>query len=175
MKTLYLAYNRTNPEQNSHFTASVIDWLKKTCECDRVIGMKISELKLVPKSRRGKFLKNGVKLEPHEEDTANVLTLYGFTVDVIKPLNTPKVHNADFLIDGVIWEVKSPLSSNKKTIKKRMHEASEQSERVVVDLRRIKKDYRSVEKDIIDRFCNKGTFRRMIIINKTGSVFYYEK
>ena len=53
--------------------------------------MKIIELQLAPKNRRGKFLKNGVKLEPHEEDTAKFLVNYGFTIDVMRPVNTPKV------------------------------------------------------------------------------------
>ena len=140
-----------------------------------LLKMKITELKQVPKCRHGKFLKNGVKLEPHEENSAKYLLLYGFTVDVIRPVNTPKVRNPDFVINGAIWEVKSPFSSNKKTIKKRMHEASEQAGRIVVDLRRIRKDYERVEKDIIDRFSAKVTFRKMILIEKGGAVYLYEK
>ena len=137
--------------------------------------MKIIELKPAALSRRGKFLQNSIKLEPHEEDTAKYLTLYGFTIDVIRPMNTPKVHNPDFLMNGSIWEMKSPKSSNLKTIKKRVHEASEQSMRIIVDLGRVKKDYEKVEREIVKRFCNKGTFRRMILITKDGRVFDYKK
>ena len=99
----------------------------------------------------------------------------GFTIDVIRPMNTPKVHNSDFLMNGGIWETKSPKSSNPKTIKKRVHEASEQSMRIIVDLRRIRKDYDRVERDIVLRFRNKSTFRRMILITKDGLVFDYKK
>lgn len=137
--------------------------------------MKITELKPVPKNRQGQFLKNGVKLEPHEEETAKFLTLYGFTVDVIKPVNTPKVHNPDFLINGAIWEVKAPISSNKKTIKKRIHEASEQATHIIIDLRRLKKNSDEVEKSIIIRFNNNSNLRRMILIKKSGAVFEYKK
>ena len=53
-------------------------------------------------------------MEPHEENTAEYLTLYGFSIEAIRPVNTPKVHNPDFLISGTIWEVKSPTTNNLK-------------------------------------------------------------
>ena len=43
--------------------------------------MKIVELSMVSKDRRGIFRKNGVSLEPHEEKTAILLTLYGFYIE----------------------------------------------------------------------------------------------
>ena len=64
--------------------------------------MKIIELQQVPKNRRGELHKNGVKIEPHEESTAKFLIKYGFVINVIRPVNTPKVHNPDFLINGAI-------------------------------------------------------------------------
>ena len=140
-----------------------------------IFAMKIAELKRVSKNKIGKLNKNGIKLEPHEEDTANFLLLYGFTIDVIRPANTPKSKNPDFLISGAVWEMKTPTTSNRKTLKKRMHEASEQANRLIVDLRHIKKDYPKVEKEIIKRFCDKSTFRKMILIKNDGSVWEYKK
>ena len=55
--------------------------------------MKIIELKRVPKNKIGRLNKNGVKLEPLEEKTANYLRLYGFTIDVIRPASIPKSKN----------------------------------------------------------------------------------
>lgn len=137
--------------------------------------MKITELEQVPKNKRGEFKKNGLELEPHEEASAKFLTFYGFTSEVIKPVNTPKMHNPDFFMAGAIWELKSPTTSNLKTIKKRMHYASEQASRLIIDLRGVRKDYRKVEKDVIRRFCDKPAFRKMILITKDSRVFYYEK
>ena len=137
--------------------------------------MKIVELRQVPKSRRGVFHKNGVHMEPHEENTAEYLTLYGFSIEAIRPVNTPKVHNPDFLISGTIWEVKSPTTNNLKTIKKRIHEASGQATRIVIDLRRIKHGAREVEKEIAKRFASKSSLREMILVQKSGTVFDYKK
>lgn len=74
-----------------------------------------------------------------------------------------------------MWEMKTPTTSNLKTIKKRVHEASEQAERLIVDLRKVKKNYEKVEKDVIRRFSGKATFRRMILIKKSGIVLDYRK
>ena len=137
--------------------------------------MKITELRCVSKGKIGRYHKNGIKPEPHEEETAKLLVLYGFDIEIIKPMNTPKTKNPDFLINGSIWETKSPTTSNLKTIKKRMHEASEQAMRVIVDLRRVRNNYNKIEKDIIKRFYDKGSFRIMILITKDGRVFEYRK
>ena len=137
--------------------------------------MKIIELKQVPKNRQGSFHKNGIRLEPHEERTAEFLTLYGFNIEVIRPMNTPKVHNPDILMSGTIWEMKAPESSNLKTIKKRMHEASEQSNHLVLDLRKTIKDYEKVERDAIRRFQKNANLRRMILITNEKKILDFKK
>ena len=137
--------------------------------------MKIIELRQVPKNRWGKFHKNGIRLEPHEERTAEFLVLYGFNIEVIRPMNTPKTHNPDILMSGTIWEMKAPESSNLKTLKKRIHEASEQSNHLVLDLRKIKKDYEKVERDAIRRFRSNADLRRMIIITNEKIVLDFRK
>ena len=70
--------------------------------------MKIRELERVPASRIGRVNKNGIEIKPHEESTALHLTQYGFNIDVIRPSNTPKTSSPDFLVNGAIWETKSP-------------------------------------------------------------------
>ena len=137
--------------------------------------MKITELYKVEKSKCGTFHKNGVKLEPHEEKTATLLMHYGFSIEVIRPTSTPKTHNADILMMGTIWEMKAPTTSNLKTIKKRIHEASEQSGHLIIDLRGVKRDSNKVEKDVIKRFESNSDLRRMILITKDRKVLDFRK
>lgn len=82
--------------------------------------MKTVELQRAPKDRRGTIHKNGIKLELHEERTAKYLTLYGFNIEVIKPVNTPRMNNPDILMDGTILEMKAPIRYNENTLKIRM-------------------------------------------------------
>ncbi|MBQ3470532.1 hypothetical protein IJH23_02380 [Candidatus Saccharibacteria bacterium] len=137
--------------------------------------MKTIELKQVPKNRQGGFHKNGIRLEPHEERTAEFLTLYGFNIEVIRPMNTPEVHNPDILMSGTIWEMKAPESSNLKTIKKRIHETSEQPNHLVLDLRKTRKDYEKVERDAIRRFQTNADLRRMILITNEKKILDFKK
>lgn len=66
--------------------------------------MKIHEMYLVEKNKWGRLLKNGVSIEPHEEKTAKFLIRLGLNIDLIRPNNTPKMNNPDFLMSGTIWE-----------------------------------------------------------------------
>ena len=125
--------------------------------------MKITELKQVPKDKRGSYLKNGVSLEPHEEKTAEYIIKYGFNIDVMRPMNTPKMHNPDFLIDGTTWEVKAPIRFNNNTLKIRIKEASKQANRIIIDLRNIKNGHKEAERYVIKLFCGNKNLRRICI------------
>ena len=137
--------------------------------------MKIIELQQVPKNRRGKLYKNGVKIEPHEESTARFLTKYGFIIDVIRPVNTPKVHNPDFLINGVIWEAKSPEGKSNNTIERKFHEASSQASNFILDLRRIKRPAKKSENEALKEFKKSSRIKHMMLITKDRKLLDYRK
>lgn len=103
----------------------------------RVAGVKITELKMVPKNKMGMIKNDGVRIEPHEYDTALFLTNYGFRIEVIRPINIPKTKSPDFLIAGALWESKSPVGSGKSTIPRQFHRSKKQANRMILDLRRI--------------------------------------
>ena len=132
--------------------------------------MKIVELKPVNKNRRGRLNKNGIKLEPHEEKTAILLTFYGFDIEIIKPVNTPKVNNPDVFIMGSLWEMKAPEIYNENTLKKHFKKAGRQSDKVIFDLRRAGQDVLKIEKFIIHKFREPGRIRRIIIIRNDSEV-----
>ena len=137
--------------------------------------VKIKILNRVADSKIGFLRKNGVKPGPNEESTFNYLTLFGFNVELIQPSNTKKVRNPDIFIAGTIWEVKTPVSSNRNTIKKRFREASKQSIRVVFDLRYIKNGADRAKKQIIEMFKDGGRVRSLMIIRKDGELLDFRK
>lgn len=75
----------------------------------------------------------------HEMLVAILLAEY-FKRDVIflRPgvLGTP-----DLNIDGVLWEIKSPLGNSKKTIENNLRSARKQSSNIVIDLSRTSMNY----------------------------------
>ena len=137
--------------------------------------MKIKEIERVPKNKIGRVNKNGIKLEPQEDSALLYLTQYGFSIDVIKPRNTYKVKTADIFMSGAIWELKSPITFKESTIKSDFRKAKLQSDRVIFDLRGVKKYSDNVEKYIVRIFEKPGFVRKLIIIEKNGKVLYYSK
>lgn len=137
--------------------------------------MKIVELQKVPVEKIGRFNKNGIKLYPHEESTAVHLAQFGIDVEAVKPRHAKGSSNADIFMMGAIWEIKSPITFNKSTIKEDFRKASSQSERIIFDLRRVKAHADDVKKQIIEIFKGKGSVRRLIIIEKNEKTFEFFK
>ncbi len=137
--------------------------------------MKVRKLEKVAKEKRGHINKNGIKPEPNEEKTFKYLTLFGFNIELIRPVNAAKVHNPDVLIMGTIWEVKTPTSSKENTIKNRFREASKQSTKIIFDLRLITKNADDAEKQILTLFGKNGRVRRLMLIEHNGELFDYIK
>lgn len=75
--------------------------------------------------------------EKHEINVANLFSDLGYDVTFIKASNIPDIHTPDILMDGVEWEIKSPLGKGKHTIERNIKNALLQSNNIIFDLRRI--------------------------------------
>ena len=137
--------------------------------------MKVEELQRVAEDKVGRVIKRNVTVEPHEDSTMLYLAQFGFSMEAVKPANTHKTRSADVLISGAIWEIKSPTTFNKSTIKEDFRKAASQSDRVIFDLRRVKKYANDVEEQIIKLFKGKGRVRRLMIIEKGGKILDFTK
>lgn len=62
------------------------------------------------------IIQNGIYPEKHELETANIFTKLGKDVEFIAPSKTRKAKTPDVIIDGMNWEIKSPLGSSKYNI-----------------------------------------------------------
>ncbi|MBQ7040786.1 hypothetical protein IJN73_01825 [Candidatus Saccharibacteria bacterium] len=130
--------------------------------------MQIREIPKAKKNKIGYINKNGVKSEANENETFSYLTLFGMNIELIKPTGIKKAKNPDIFIMGSIWEVKTPISANRNTIKNRFREASRQASKIIFDLRFIKNNADKVEIQLINMFKTGGQVRRMLIIEKSG-------
>ena len=117
--------------------------------------------------KTGKIIPNGVRLEAHEYATVLFFTMLGKDVELIPPSFTPNTHNADFYMDGLIWEAKSPVgNSSRMTIERILHKAAKQSENIVIDLRRTRlSDVQSVA-CLEKQFKLSLSIKRLLIITK---------
>lgn len=75
--------------------------------------------------------------EKHELATARFFANMGKNVVFIQPSNIPEVYRPDIFMDGLEWEIKSPIGKSRRTIEKNYHKAALQSKNIIIDLRRI--------------------------------------
>lgn len=80
----------------------------------------------------------GSEVWPHELKTAEALILAGFNVEFVPKSNTVHRYSADALIDGVLYEMKSPVSSHLSVVDKNIKKALSQSCNIVFDSKRMK-------------------------------------
>ena len=80
----------------------------------------------------------GCDIWPHELNTAKALSRKGHTIEFLPRIEGTQVKSADILMDGIVWEMKSPTSSSIKSLQKVLRRAGKQSHNVVVDTSRMK-------------------------------------
>ena len=119
-----------------------------------------------------RIIENGVAITPHEHKVVKLLRELGYLVEPIPPSNTKWNPNPDFIIDGLIWELKSPVTKKKQTIKRIVKEASRQSENLIVDLRFAKIDENIAFRILEHEFNSSRRIKRLVIIRKSGLLKY---
>ena len=96
-------------------------------------------MRRMKKTKLGCLTDNGVRLLSHETQTVNRLLKMGKDIELIPPSNTPSRKMPDLEMDGVEWEMKSPIRGSYIALKRLTCAALAQSENLIFDLRRIRK------------------------------------
>ena len=112
----------------------------------------------------------GAVIEPHEALAADVLALNGFDVKFLKPLNTYKTKTPDITMNGIDWEIKSPTSSEKNTIKNSIHKATKQSRNLIVDTIRTNLSDEVIIQQIEVSIAKHRSIKKLIVITKTRKI-----
>ncbi len=74
--------------------------------------------------KQGRLTTNGVLMQSHEYATINVLLGFGYDVELTRPSSKLGVRSADFIMNGLEWEMKSPKGAGKYTIRDMMRVAA---------------------------------------------------
>ena len=130
--------------------------------------IKITELHKVQKNKIGRINTNGMHKEHQENEAALHLALFGLDIEYIQQSNTKGTHNADFLIHGTIWELKSPNGSSLNAIERNFRAANNQASNIILDLRYFKIHYSKARVEALKQFKLFRRIRRMILIEKSG-------
>lgn len=123
-------------------------------------------------SRSGKIIiEPGVNVWPHEMATAKAFAEAGYTVEFIRRSEGHRVTTADVVINGVVWEIKSPESHQLKVVEKNIRLALHQSRDVIFDSRRMKKlDNDRIEREVRKWAAQLPSLRRLFYVNRRGEV-----
>ena len=122
--------------------------------------------------KRGKIIRDPhINVWPHEMRTAEALADAGYTVEFVKRSEEFRQTSADFLIEGIIWEMKAPKSGSHKAIERNLRRAANQSTHVIIDSRRMK----NAKDNIVERELRKGisqiaAIKAILFINRKGEV-----
>lgn len=120
------------------------------------------------KAVKGNLITNGVRLEPHEINTVVYYLARGEDIELIPPSNTPMNKNADFLMRGLVWELKCPMGKGLATVQHLFRKAAKQSENVIFDLRNFKGSERQVVALLNKLFNASRRVKRMHLILSTA-------
>ncbi len=72
----------------------------------------------------------------------------------------------DFLVSGLLWELKSPTGDGKYNVQHQIKAAAKQSQNVIFDARRSKRHMTKVRQEVEHHFQHVKTVKRLILIDK---------
>ena len=126
-------------------------------------------------SKRGKIITNGIALETHEFLTILYFTELGYNVEILPKSNIKGQHTPDVKINGIKWEMKSPKGEGNSLIKNTIQKALKQSQYIIIDLRRTKRNQQKCIREIENHFSHSKSIKRILAITKDSKLLDYKK
>ncbi|MBQ9180636.1 hypothetical protein IJ135_00880 [Candidatus Saccharibacteria bacterium] len=129
-------------------------------------------IKLNTAKKCGVVFEQNIRPAPYDHEVRAAWTLAQFYNTELLFLRRRDIDSSpDFMMFGIVWELKSPIGDGKRTIANNLRTAKGQSKNIILDLFRCKMhDYRAIAKarDYINKEVN--DIKRLKIIKKSGEV-----
>lgn len=87
--------------------------------------------------KKGYIIYNGVRLQPHEREIAQLFVANGYVIELIPTDRSNGRKTADAIINHLEWEFKTPRGKSTRTIERILKKAHKQSNNIIVDIRHI--------------------------------------
>lgn len=111
-----------------------------------------------------------IKPEPSDHEISAALILSEYFQTDITFIKRSHMHTADFLINGQVWEHKSPTGNGKRTMQNNLRDADDQSSFVIMDLRRCKMRPEQAMSRIRYELTKANKIKRLIVIQKNRRI-----
>ena len=114
---------------------------------------------------------SGVNVWLHELKTAEALAAAGYVIEFIRRSEEVRAKSADALIDGMIWEMKSPTADNLHALDRNLRRALHQSNCIIIDSCRMKKvpDH-AIEHELRKLAAELRSLKRLKFVNRKRAV-----
>lgn len=99
----------------------------------------------------------------------------GIDVELIPPSQIKYLRMPDIIMNGISWEMKSPVGKGKYTIQNILQSAAGQSRNIIIDLRRCKMPSEEAINKIRREFDKSKNIHCMKVIQKNGELLDFEK
>jgi hypothetical protein len=110
-------------------------------------------------------------LEDHEVEVAWILAYhYNDVIEFLRPVDGYRIKTADIVMNGVMYEIKSPIGHSKTTISRQIERAAKQSKYIVLDGRRTAISDTEIENKIRFVLSVRQSVQKVIFITKQQTV-----
>lgn len=113
--------------------------------------------------------------ENHEIEIAWILARhYQCIIEFLRPSAGYKMKTPDIVMDGIMWEIKSPTGSSRKATVEYQFKGLKQSRNLVIDGRRTKLDDEFINKQIVLEISRHSRIGKVIFITKRNAIVEYQ-
>jgi hypothetical protein len=106
----------------------------------------------------------------HEIEAANILAAQGKNIEFLVPSRTKGMKTPDLQMDGILWEMKSPIGKGKNTIQRTLKRAVAQSHNAIIDLRRTGLHQDAAIAETKRQITLNKSIKRILIITKSHKI-----
>ena len=119
---------------------------------------------MAKKTKGSIIIPAGLNIWEHELKTAQVLANKNYVVEFVMVSTEQRVKSADVVIDGVLYEIKSPKTDKLSAIERNLKRATKQSCNIIIDSRRMHKLHdATIQKFLIQKLRQQKTIKSILI------------
>ncbi len=107
--------------------------------------------------------------------TVRVLMNYGYDIELLKPSLTKFTKTGDFVMIGLIWEMKSPVGNGRSTMEHIFQKAARQADNIIIDLSRTRILDEQAIKNLQKVFNVSRSVRNLWVVTKSRQIIRLSK
>lgn len=131
---------------------------------------------MAKKTRGSIVIPAGLDVWDHELKTAQVFARSGYVVEFLITNQAQRMKTADVLVNGIVYEIKSPKTDKLSAVERNLKRAARQSENIIIDSRRMSKLHDiTIQNCLLQKFKQQKTVKRLLFVNRKHQIIDISK